>query len=60
MVKLQRAQEALAAGHVSEACRTLAAFVNEASAQAGKALTVEQANQLLAGADQLKAALGCR
>jgi len=60
IVKLQNAQNSLAAGDTAGACDKLAAFVNQVNAQAGKALTVEQANLLIAGADQIKAALGCQ
>ena len=41
-------------------CGSLTAFGNEVSAQAGKALTEEQANQLLAAAESLRAMVGCR
>jgi probable HAF family extracellular repeat protein len=41
-------------------CGSLTAFGNEVSAQAGKALTEEQANQLLAAAEGLRAMVGCR
>jgi len=37
----------------------LVAFINEVQAQSGKALSVDQANQLLAAAIQIEAVLGC-
>jgi hypothetical protein len=41
-------------------CNSLKAFVNEVSAQAGKKLTEEEAQLLLAAAEGLMATLGCR
>jgi hypothetical protein len=61
--KLQDAQDALTAvraGNRSSACNSMAAFINEAQAQSGRALTVAQANQLIAAARQIRATLGCR
>ena len=60
--KLQIAQAALAAareGNIATACNQLNAFIKEVQAQAGKALTADQAQELLAAATQIKAALGC-
>jgi hypothetical protein len=41
-------------------CNSLKAFVNEVNAQAGKKLTEEEAQLLLAAAEGLMATLGCR
>jgi hypothetical protein len=41
-------------------CSSLKAFVNEVNAQAGKKLTEEEAQLLLAAAEGLMATLGCR
>jgi probable HAF family extracellular repeat protein len=60
IVKLQNAQDALAMGNTVSACNRLEAFINEVNAQAGKALTIDQADQLMTGANQVKAALGCQ
>ena len=60
--KLQRVQDALAAakaGNGAATCNQLDAFIGEVQAQAGKALTPAQANQLIAAATTIKAALGC-
>jgi hypothetical protein len=38
---------------------SIAAVINEVTAQAGKALTTDQANQLVAAANGVKTALGC-
>ena len=62
-VKLQNAQDALTAarsGNRSSACNSIASFINEALAQSGNALSVAQANQLIASARQIRITLGCR
>ena len=61
--KLQNALQALDdanAGDTPSACNRMGAFINEVSAQAGKALTAGQATQLASLASQVRAALGCR
>lgn len=61
--KLQNALQALDAANVGDlpsACNRIGAFLNEAAAQAGKALTVPQAAQLTNLAQQVQAALQCR
>jgi len=61
--KLQNAQDALSAarsGNRASACNSMSAFLNDAQAQSGRALTVAQANQLIAAARQIRATLGCR
>lgn len=55
----QKALDAARAGDKATACNLLGAFVNEVQAQAGKALTADQANQLITAANGVKAALGC-
>jgi N-acetylneuraminic acid mutarotase len=60
--KLQNVLSAMNAalnGNVSSVCGQLVAFINETSAQSGKKLTVAQANQLIATADQIQAVVGC-
>ena len=47
------------AGNNTAACNQLNAFIKQVQAQSGKQLTVGQANQLIASANQIKAALGC-
>jgi hypothetical protein len=60
MVKLEHAEDSINAGDVRGACNKLKAFINEVNAQTGKKLTLDQANQLIADAIQIKAALGCQ
>jgi len=57
--KLLDARDALNAGDATTACNDLRAFSNEAGAQSGKALTADQANQLLSAAERVQAVLGC-
>lgn len=60
--KLQNVLAALNAaqgGNATGACGMLGAFINETSAQSGKKLTVAQANQLIAAAQQIRAVIGC-
>jgi probable HAF family extracellular repeat protein len=59
VVKLDHALAALDAGDTATACAELQAFVNHAEAQSGKKLTVAQASQIIAGAQAIRAALGC-
>jgi hypothetical protein len=59
MSKLSGIQSKLESGHTNPACNELNAFLNEVSAQTGKLLTVAQANQLTAAANQIRAVLGC-
>ena len=61
--KLQNVLEALngaTAGNTAAVCNQLAAFINETAAQSGKKLTVAQANQLIATAQQIRAVIGCQ
>lgn len=60
--KLQNIQTALNAaqeGSVGSTCNQINAFINETQAQSGKALTVDQANQLITSANRIKAVIGC-
>jgi virginiamycin B lyase len=60
--KVQAAQAALDAmrsNSVGTACNQLSAFVNQTQAQSGVQLTVPQANQLISGGNQIRAALAC-
>jgi hypothetical protein len=61
-VKLQNALQALdlaTAGDVPSACNRIGAFVNEVSAESGKAITTSQAGQLLTLAQQVRTMLSC-
>jgi hypothetical protein len=58
--KLKAALVALSIGNTNATCQILAAFVNEVRAQAGHALTVEQATQLIAAEDRIRATLACQ
>jgi probable HAF family extracellular repeat protein len=60
LAKLAAAGIAVEAGDTAVACNLLRAFINEVSAQSGKALSVAQANQLIAAANQLREAFGCQ
>jgi uncharacterized delta-60 repeat protein len=60
--KLQNAQSALnsaRAGDTVSACNYMTSFVREVQAQTGRAITAEQAGQLITVAIQIKAILGC-
>jgi hypothetical protein len=57
--KLQTTTQQLQAGNVHAACNTLMAVINEASAQTGRHLTVDQANQVIAQTEQIAAVLAC-
>jgi hypothetical protein len=60
--KLQNVVSALNAakdGNASGVCGQMGAFINETTAQSGKKLSVAQADQLIAAAQQIKAVLGC-
>ena len=58
--KLRDAITALNASDTEIACASLTAFINASQAQSGKKLTVDQANQLVAAAAQIKTDLGCQ
>ena len=60
--KLSAASDSLTAiesHNIATACNQFGAFVNAAQAQSGKMLTAQQANQLIAAAEQIQATLGC-
>jgi hypothetical protein len=57
--KLEAALNAWQAGDTAGACDSLAAFLNEVRAQAGKKLTEAQAQQLTAAANDIRAHIGC-
>jgi hypothetical protein len=59
VTKLEHARDALLAGRPGDACAELLAFINQAQAQSGKALSGEQAAQIIAAAEAIRAALGC-
>jgi len=57
--KLHAALNAAHANEKTTACNLMNAFINTVSAQSAKKITVDQANQLIAAAWQIKAALPC-
>ena len=57
--KLQNIQSKLSGGQTNAACGQLGAFINEVTDQSGQGLTVAQANQLIAAANQISALVGC-
>lgn len=63
VTKMSNVQATLAAARpnsVGTACNQLNAFINSVRAQSGKALTVNQGNQLIGAATRMQAVLGCR
>jgi dipeptidyl aminopeptidase/acylaminoacyl peptidase len=59
-VKLKHALVAYNAGDKASACDTLAAFINQASAQSGKKLTTAQSAEVRTEAAAIRALLGCQ
>ncbi len=57
--KLNDALAAANAGDVATACASLQDFINETRAQAGKKISISDANTLSATAQSIRAALGC-
>ena len=57
--KIAIVQAYVEAGDTQSACEMLNAFTNQVSAQSGKQLTAEQAEQLLSDASQIADQLGC-
>lgn len=55
----QKALEAANAGDLESACGLMGAFINEVEAQSGQKLTVAQADDLIAAAQQIAAVLRC-
>jgi len=59
LAKLNAAAGALAADNTATACTKLSDFINECEAQSGKKLSVEQADELIARANEIRDSLGC-
>jgi hypothetical protein len=59
LAKLNAAQADFQAGSTALVCGDLQALINEASAQSGKGLTLDQANQIIAAATVIRQSLGC-
>ena len=59
VAQLRVALNAVGSGRERIACFLLAAFIYEVQALTGRALTTAQANELIAAANQARAALGC-
>jgi hypothetical protein len=57
--KLQLASGYIAFGDFGEACGVLTGFLNQVRAQAGKALTVDQATELTIRANRIRNVIGC-
>lgn len=57
--KLLGIQNKIANAQLNSVCNDLSAFIAEVTAQSGKSLTINQANQLISGANQLRMSLGC-
>jgi hypothetical protein len=55
-----KAYQAALAKDRATACNVMSSFISETQAQTNKSLTVSQANQLIAAANQVKVVLGCR
>ena len=48
------------AGIRANVCSLLSAFINQTTAQSGKALTIDEANQLIANANRIENVLRCQ
>jgi hypothetical protein len=59
LAKFNDALAAANAGDVATACASLQDFINETQAQAGKKISISDANMLSAAAQRIRAALGC-
>ena len=59
LAKLNGALAAANAGDVATACASLQDFINETQAQAGKKISISDANTLSAAAQRMRAVLGC-
>ena len=59
LAKLKAAQANVDAGQLQAACDSMGAFINHVDAQAGKKLTDDQANELVATATVIRQLLGC-
>lgn len=60
VAKLEAAQKALESGNPTKACKRMASFIKEVQAKTGKGITAAQAEQLVAGANQVRSVLGCQ
>lgn len=56
---LANAEGQINAGNLGAGCNQLSAFIKQVKTQSGKQLTADEADQLIASANQIKAALGC-
>lgn len=59
LANLEAALAKVQGSNTGTACSDLAAFINEVTAQRGKAITVVDADALIAKATQIRAVLGC-
>ena len=59
LAKLNAALKAIADGKTKATCSALADFINQVTAQRGKAISVDTANAWIDTASQLQTALGC-
>lgn len=59
LVKLRLSERFIERGHERPACGQLRAFINQVEAQSGRKLTEEQAEQLVASAERIRAVLDC-
>jgi len=59
VAKLNAAQADYQAGSTALVCGDLQDLINEATAQSGKGLTVDQANQIINAAQAMRPSLGC-
>jgi hypothetical protein len=57
--QLQAVQTDLTNNNTAQACSDLTSFISHAQAQSGKHLSVSQADQMIAAAQQIQAVLGC-
>ena len=60
ITKLEHAVSSRDSGDMATACSFLNDFTNECAAQSGKRLSIDQANQLINSANQIKSNLGCQ
>lgn len=60
VLNAQAALDAARKGSIGTACNLLGAFISEVQAQSGKALTVDQANQLILAARRIEGLLLCK
>jgi hypothetical protein len=59
LAKLENARASFEAGDIPATCGQLGAFINEVRAQAGHAIPVAVANELIDAASEIKGILGC-